>query len=251
MKKKLIAALACRNQGSRLFGKPIQNLDVENGIKIIDNIINCLKTIECIDEIVLGIAVGTENEIFIKIAKEHNVKYIIGDEDDVVSRLISCGDLTNATDIFRMTSECPFLFFDPIEKLWEEHCKEKLDATFYEYTVDGTNFEIMSMSSLKLTHQNGENRHRSEHCSLYIRENLNNFAVKKIINPPKELIRMDLRLTVDNPEDLVVCRILYNEFKHLAPRIPVKELIKFLDENEHLKKLIYPFTEIGYSTMYR
>ena len=31
MKKKLVAALACRNQGTRLYGKPIQNLDIENG----------------------------------------------------------------------------------------------------------------------------------------------------------------------------------------------------------------------------
>ena len=37
MKKKLVAALACRNQGTRLYGKPIQNLDIENGITIIDN----------------------------------------------------------------------------------------------------------------------------------------------------------------------------------------------------------------------
>ena len=39
MKSKLVAAIACRNQGTRLYGKPIQNLDVENGIRIIDNII--------------------------------------------------------------------------------------------------------------------------------------------------------------------------------------------------------------------
>ena len=43
MNRKLVAALACRNQGSRLYGKPLQNLDVENGIRIIDNIIQVLK----------------------------------------------------------------------------------------------------------------------------------------------------------------------------------------------------------------
>ena len=30
MKKKLVAALACRNQGTRLYGKPVQNLDIES-----------------------------------------------------------------------------------------------------------------------------------------------------------------------------------------------------------------------------
>ena len=56
MNKKLIAALACRNQGSRLYGKPIQNLDIDKGVTIIDNLIGCLKYIKCIDEIVLGIS---------------------------------------------------------------------------------------------------------------------------------------------------------------------------------------------------
>ena len=95
----------------------------------------------------------------------------------------------------------------------------------------------------------GDDRHRSELCTLYIRENLNLFKVDKP-TPSKELIRKDLRLTVDNPEDLVVCRILYNAFKHLAPRIPVLDLIKYLDSKKELKELIYPLTESGYQTMY-
>jgi spore coat polysaccharide biosynthesis protein SpsF len=111
MRKKLVAALACRNQGSRLYGKPVQNLDEVNGIRIIDNIISCLESIPSIDEIVLGISEGVENDIFVKIAKEKGLKYIIGDEEDVLSRLIKCGEACDATDIFRVTSESPFLFY--------------------------------------------------------------------------------------------------------------------------------------------
>ena len=80
MKNKLVAALACRNQGTRLYGKPVQNLDIESGIRIIDNVISCLQSIQCIDEVVLGISEGIENEIFVRIAEENGLKYIIGDE---------------------------------------------------------------------------------------------------------------------------------------------------------------------------
>ena len=74
---------------------------------------------------------------------------------------------------------------------------------------------------------------------------------KTIILPtPKELIRKDLRLTVDYPEDLIVCRKIFSHFRDKAPKIPIKEIVKFLDMNPELKKLIEPFTEIGYSTMY-
>ena len=249
MKKKLVAALACRNQGTRLYGKPIQNLDIENGVRIIDNVISCLQSISCIDEVILGISEGIENEIFIKIAEDKKIKYVVGDEDDVLSRLIKCGELVNATDIFRVTSESPFLFFDPVEDLWINHKVNNLDATFYDEIVDGSGFEILSLNALQSSHIKGENRHRSELCTLYIRENINDFKVEKP-TPLKELIRKDLRLTIDNPEDLVVCRQLYSEFKHLAPKIPVIELVKYLDKNPKLKDLTYPLTELGYETMY-
>ena len=86
--KKLIAAIACRNRGSRLYGKPLQNLDQEKGIRIIDNIIDNLKSIKCIDDIVFGISDGQENEIFKTISKEKKLNFIVGDETDVLKRLI-------------------------------------------------------------------------------------------------------------------------------------------------------------------
>ena len=103
--QKLVATLACRNQGSRLYGKPVQNLDIATGTRIIDNIIRCLKSIKIVDEIVLAISIGTENEIFKQIASDHNLKFVVGDEEDVLSRLISAGDSASATDVFRVTSE--------------------------------------------------------------------------------------------------------------------------------------------------
>ncbi len=250
MQRRLVAAIACRNQGSRLYGKPVQNLDVDKGIRIIDNIIDCLRTLGCIDEIVLGISEGVENEVFVRIATEKGLRYVVGDQIDVLARLVSCGQLSGATDIFRVTSESPFLYFEQVEQLWRQHQEEKADATFMDDVIDGCGFEIISLKALEVSHAKGEKKHRSEFCTLYIREHRETF---KILKPqlPEELVRKDLRLTVDNPEDLAVCRIVYGRFKELAPRIPVAEIVKFLDANPDLIKLIAPFTEIGYATMYR
>lgn len=250
MKRRLVAAIACRNQGSRLYGKPIQNLDVENSIRIIDNIIDCLRTLHCIDEIVLGISEGIENEVFKSIAEEKGLRYVVGDQVDVLSRLVECGKLANATDIFRVTSESPFLYFEPVEDLWKRHQLEHADATFVDDVIDGCGFEIISLKALKESHDKGDKKHRSELCTLYIREHHQDFKIIKV-EPPIELVRKDLRLTVDNPEDLAVCRIVFGAFKDQAPRIPVPEIVKFLDANPALIELIAPFTEIGYSTMYR
>ena len=250
MKRRLVAAIACRNQGSRLYGKPLQNLDVEKGVRILDNIVDCLQTIGCIDEIVFGISEGMENDVFRNIAEEKGLRYVVGDQVDVLSRLVRCGQLAGATDVFRITSESPFLYFEPVEDLWRRHQAEQADATFMDDIIDGCGFEFIALRTLEEAHAKGEKKHRSELCTLYIREHLQQFKVIKA-NPPQELIRRDLRLTVDNPEDLAVCRVVYGAFKELAPKIPITDVVRFLDAHPKLIEMIAPFTAAGYTTMYR
>ena len=248
--RKLVAAIACRNNGSRLYGKPLQNLDILDQVTILDNIIGCLRNLSIIDEIVLGISVGSDNIVFKDYAIKNKLKYIFGDENDVLSRLIDCCKEVAGTDIFRVTSESPFLYFDEAERIWEHFVDSQLDAIFMDEIIDGCGFEIISLDALCKSHSLGEDRHRSELCSLYIRENRKDFKLEKI-RPPYPLIRKDLRLTVDNPEDLIVCRAVYQHFKNFAPNIPLFEVVKFLDLNSNLKNLIFPLTESGYSLMYK
>ena len=248
-KRKLVAVLACRNNGSRLYAKPLQNLDANDGTKVIDNIINCLKNLPSISAVILAISNRIENYIFEEIAELHNLIYVKGDDTDVLQRLILAGQKGSATDIFRVTSESPFVNYNYIEKAWNEHLNSMNDATFLDDVVDGTGFEILTLQSLKRSHSEGDSKHKSELCSLFIRENPNIFKTAKV-NFDSALTRPDLRLTVDYPEDLIVCREVYSEFKNKAPFIEIGEIIWYLDKNPYLIKLISRFTEQGYSKMY-
>ncbi len=147
--------------------------------------------------------VGVENEIFKTIAEKMGLQYVVGDQIDVLSRLVQCGQLAMATDIFRVTSESPFLYFEAVEDLRRRHQEEKADATFMDDVVDGCGFEIISLKALEESHSKGDKKHRSELCTLYLREHRDTY---KILKPwsPKALARKDLRLTVDNPEDSAV-----------------------------------------------
>ena len=74
--RKLITALAVRNQGSRLYGKPFQNLHIKSSKTILSNIIECLDTVDCIDQTVLGIAEGVDNISFINYAKKKELQFV-------------------------------------------------------------------------------------------------------------------------------------------------------------------------------
>ncbi len=236
--RRLVAAIACRVQGTRLYAKPLQNL--EPNYTILDHIIHQLKAVDAIDEIVLGIAEGIENQPFVEMAKKHNIKYIWGSEKDVLMRLLLCGRSENATDVFRFTSESPFIHLDHFDDVWERHVANNNDVTLTDNTPEGTAFEIYTQDALQASHDRGTDEHRSEYCSLYIRENRGDFKIE-IIEPENFLRRLDIRLTVDYPEDLVICREIYNSLKMQSPNIALKDIIEFMDANPHLKDLVKPY----------
>ena len=238
--RRLAAALACRAEGSRLYGKPLQHLDVDKKVTILDHQIALIRTLPCIHDIVLGVAEGPANQVFVEIAQHRGIGVIIGDARDVLQRLIACARHARATDVFRVTTESPFFHFEAVEDAWRRHQESGNDVTTIDGLPEGCHFEIYTLEALERSHRLGDARHRSEFCSLYIREHLVEFRVEVLPLPPA-LERLDLRLTVDYPEDLVVCRRVYAHGAPSAPRIPVGEIIAFLDAHPELTALVAPY----------
>ncbi len=232
--RKLIAALACRNTSNRLFGKPMQNLDSKK--TILDQLINSIQEHRIVKKICLGIAEGSSNYSYKDYALKKKLNYIFGDEVDVLSRLIKCGEKVKATDVLRITTENPFVYLDNIEIAWKIHQQNNNDLTATDGGPLGTHFEIFKLKTLKKSHKNGSKKHRSEHCDAYVMDNLNKFKVQ-IIELPKDLLRPEYRLTVDNPEDLILCKKIYNKLKKYSPNIPLKKIINFLDKNPQIAKV--------------
>jgi len=241
-KRRLVAALACRAGGARLYGKPLQNLDISGNITILDHLIAGMKACQEIDEIVLGISEGHENEIFVDYAKKHQISYIFGSQKDVLWRLIQCGRMGKATDVFRITSECPFVAWELVSKAWLEHQENKNDITVTDFMSEGVNFELYTLDALEKSHAKGGDYERSEFCSAYARRHPDEFKIQ-IIEPPQRLRRLDLRLTVDYPEDLILCRKIYNTFKMHAPHIPIEKIIQYLDSNPEIHQIVSSFVD--------
>jgi len=238
--RKLVAALACRAKGARLYGKPLQLLDVASGLTVIEHMISLLRTAPEIADIVLAVSHGSENEPFHDIAGKMGVSSIRGDERDVLERLILAGRSAGATDVFRVTTESPYTYLDPLPDLWRRHQERENDVTATDGVPEGAHFEVYRLDALERSHARGNERHRSEMCSLYIREHRDDFRVE-IVPVPVEVQRLDLRLTIDYPEDLVLCRRVYAALAHQAPRLQLPDIIRVLDQDESARQLVAPY----------
>jgi len=185
---------------------------------------------------VLAISENQGNEIFIDFAKKNNLKFVIGDDRDVLKRLINGAKLVDANIIFRVTSENPFIFWEGIDKLIKNHIKRKFDFSFIDNIPIGSGYEIINLKTLEKSHKLGNKRHRSELCSLYVYEHQKNFSIFRS-QPPKDISKPNIRLTVDTPEDLLVARKIFEKLGKDDNPIPLKKVIKFLEKNPQIAKI--------------
>lgn len=240
--RKLVAALACRAGGSRLYGKPLQLLGIDDRLTVLEYMLAWLRQESSVDEIVLGVSEGAENEPFHEIARRHALQSIRGDQTDVLMRLIQCADTGGGTDVLRLTTESPFTYFEAIPEAWQRHRAGENDMTTVGDLPDGASFELIRVSALRRSHERGEARHRSELCSLYIREHPQDFRID-VLKPADDVRRPDLRLTIDYPEDLVLCRRIYQDLRSLAPRIPLRTIVSFIESHPDVYALVAPYAE--------
>lgn len=248
-KRKLVAIAACRNGGSRLYAKPLQRLDVEANVTLLGNLVEAVKTQSDVAEIVIAASDDVSSRVFGDVASALGVRCVFGDEYDVMGRMIKAAETVNGTDILRLSSESPFPYLASLRCLWRRHCQEGADATFLDEIIDGCGIEILNVESLKKVHPLCA-PHELEHCSQYHRKNRDDFRILRE-TAEVDLCRKDLRLTVDFPEDLIVCREIYRHFKAKGPLISIYDIIEYLDCNDHLIDIIKPFTVDGYESMYK
>jgi spore coat polysaccharide biosynthesis protein SpsF len=236
MNRKLVASLACRVNSTRLYGKPLHFLDVEKKWSVLEYIIDLLESLSAVDVVALAISSAPGNEPFQEIAEKRGIPWILGDEEDVLKRHLDAGKKVGATDAFIITPESPFLYFEKVTEIWDMHCTRGNDVTAIDHLPDGCGFSITTISAIGRSYVEGEERHRGE-TSLFIRENPHLFKVETI-EPEENVRRPDIRLTIDFPEDLVLCRRVYEQFKGVAPRVPVAGIIHYLDVHPQLKELV-------------
>jgi len=233
--KKVVAVIACRVESSRLFAKPFHLID-KHKFSILDLLIEQIRKSKIISDIVLAISENEGNEYFIKYAKEKNLKFILGNDKNVLYRLIEGAKYVNADIIFRITPENPYIYWEGIDKVLRKHIVKNYDFSVIEDIPLGSGYEVINLDALEKSHALGSDKHRSELCSLYIYENQKKFRINRFF-PEKSLQRPEIRLTVDNPEDLIVVRKIYENLGKNKNPIPLKKIIEFLDHNNEITRI--------------
>jgi spore coat polysaccharide biosynthesis protein SpsF (cytidylyltransferase family) len=161
-----------------------------------------------------------------------------GSEDDVLDRYYRAALAHEATHVVRVTADCPFLCAAESDRVIAHHLGTNAD---YSHNITvwgsgmplGTGTEIFTLATLERSWREGREPHHREHVDEYVGDHPELFRIERVEAPP-ELRRPELRLTVDEPEDLELTRELY---ARLAEPFDLADVIRLLDASPELGEL--------------
>lgn len=240
MTRRLVAVLPCRANSTRLFAKPLQPIGPD--VSIVEYLVRSLRSFGCIADVHLAIARSTGDCAFVELAQRINCGFTLGSEDDVLGRVVQGARNAGATDVVRKTSEDPFLDYSALEPAWASHIDGGNDVTALDDVPVGTAFEIFTLEAMERCDRLGSTEDH-EHIANYARFHQSEFRVEIRGPANTECRRLDLRLTVDNPEDLILCRAVLGELGTEGGLIPLSSIVEFLDSRPDLTALVAPFVD--------
>lgn len=232
---KVVCLVQARVGSTRLPGKILKEIC---GKTILHHEIDRLKKCKEIDEIVIATTDKEDDDKIVNEAKKLSVKYFRGSENDVLSRFYYSAKENNADIIVRVTSDCPCIDFEILDKMliyFKDKYKEKqidyLSNTINRTYPRGYDIEIFTFSALEKSYINAKKEYEREHVTPYIYDKTNNFLKLSFENTEDY---SKYRVTLDTIEDFIVIKNIFENLYYKNPYFKLNDVVQYLNNNLHI-----------------
>ena len=232
-KKKITVIIEARTGSSRLRNKVVAEIE---GKPMIFYVIDRIKQIKSVEQIILATTQEKNDKILIEIAKQNSIGIFAGDSMDVLNRDYQCALQNNADPIIRITGDCPLIDPDIVEEMLEFYLKNNYDYISNRINPkypDGLDVEIYSFKTLQMVEQNAKLSSERSLVTTYITKNPKIF---KIFSYENQEDLSGHRWTVDEQNDLEFVRKIYSIMKPKT-NFSMNEIIEILVKNPELLKI--------------
>ena len=202
-----------RYGSTRLPGKILKEINSESLLEIH---LKRLKRCKNISKIIVATTDKPEDKVIYDYAIDHSLNSFRGSESDVLDRFYKAVKNEKPDWIVRVTSDCPLI--DPIlvDKLIEFAHNNNIDYcsnTLIENYPDGQDIEVFKFSALKAAWKNTNLSSDREHVTPYIRNNsdFKGATIFKALNYPCAMNYSKVRMTVDEPKDFELIKVLIKD----------------------------------------
>jgi spore coat polysaccharide biosynthesis protein SpsF len=221
---RVVAIIQARTGSARLPGKVLQDIA---GQSMLARVVNRVRRARLIDEVLVATTDQPADDAVVQECKRCSVAVFRGDEDDVLDRYFRAAQLTRAEVLVRITSDCPLIDPEVVDKTVQAFLDVRPD---YASNVvvrtypRGLDTEVVSLPALERAWRLARQSYERTHVTPYIYDHPAEFKIVSV-TAPEDYSRY--RWTVDTAEDLEFVRAIYTRLKDENFRSPdVFELLE-------------------------
>jgi len=224
---KITAIIEARMTSTRLPGK---HMLTAGGKPMIQHLVDRLKRVTSLDEIVMATTVNDADEPLVELAKKSGIQFFQGSEADVMSRVIGAAETVEADNIVGITGDCPVI--DPllveqaIRMFFNNTCAYVNNAAVPGYP-GGMNTQVYELASLKKSAEMTDDPLDHEHVTSHIFRNSELFPPLYLV-PSPDLYWPELKLELDEPADYKLLKRIIEYFGQKNPFFSCREVIDLL-----------------------
>jgi spore coat polysaccharide biosynthesis protein SpsF len=241
-KRKIVSTIEARMTSSRLPGKVLLSAA---GRPMLDHLVDRLRAVALLDEIVLATTINDQDEPLVKFAKEKGIPCYRGSEEDVMERVLKAAESVSADIIVEITGDCPIL--DPllveqtIQVFLNNDCDYASNANVRSYP-DGMDTQVFRLETLRKSFSMTSDPLDREHVTLHIRQHPKIFRQVNLV-ATSDLFWPELGLTLDEQHDYILLKKIIEHFGDGNKLFSCREAIgllrnnpEWLEINRHVKR---------------
>lgn len=202
----IVAITQARMTSTRLPGKVLREVA---GRTLLEWHLLRLRRSRRLDRVVVATTVNASDDPIEELCARLGVPVYRGDEHDVLSRYAGAAAAHDAATVVRITSDCPLIDPDEIDRLIEVFIREEAAYASNAHVrrfPRGLDAEVMSRAALETAQRDARERPDREHVTLYLRRQPWLFPHASVVG---ETDCSQHRWTVDTPADLeLVSRLI-------------------------------------------
>ena len=223
--------ITARMKSKRLPLKVIRYIE---GKPMIEHLIDRLKLSKLANEIIMCTSTNPQDDILVDVAEKEEIKWFKGSEEDVLDRIFNAAKKFNIDFVVSTTADNPLVDSIYIDKIIQKFRETNADyITCKKLPLGAFSYGIKVKALEKVIELKKEKN--TEIWGRFFEE-IDEF--KKIeLEVEDELNHPEIRLTVDEKEDLELIRKIFDNFYIHKKDFELKEIIKYLLNNPDLMNI--------------
>jgi spore coat polysaccharide biosynthesis protein SpsF (cytidylyltransferase family) len=205
--------IQARLSSKRFPGKMLNSI---GGIPLVKFVYERCKKSSLSDIIAVITSKHESDDSLVSYCKSCKITVFRGPLDNVLERYILAAEHYSADLICRVCGDSPFVDTELLDRMFELIEREKFDyvAPDKKHCIAGLDSEMITLSALKRSFKLHTSIEELEHTTLFIRNNLKDFA-SLILDPDLRPPALNnVSLTIDYPEDLIFCNKIFDQIDH-------------------------------------